>query len=201
MTPHPEPPAIRFPLLGEWFALPTPGHHRFAFDFAVLDGWRLNAAGWLRYLFSRVPAADFHAWDQPVLAPFAGEVVRAHEGEPDHDPINLFRGLKRVRESPLSNSVMIESEGAFALLIHFQLGSIQVSKGDHVEEGQHLGKVGNSGRSLFPHLHFQVMDDPNLAKAEIIPFKVKQIETWDGKAWKSAREKTLSKARRYRFPA
>lgn len=193
--------SVHFPLLGEWVALPTPGHDRFAFDFAVMDGWRLNASGWLRYLFSHVPAADFHSWDRPVLAPFSGKVVRAHDGEPDHDPLNLIRGLQRVRAAPLSNSVMIESDGAFALLIHFQRGSIQVSEGDEVDEGQQLGRVGNSGRSLFPHLHFQVMDDRNLAKAKIVPFKVKQIESWDGKAWKSAREKSLSKWRRYRFAA
>ncbi len=194
-------PVIRIPLVGEWVALPTPGHHPYAFDFAVVDGWRLNVAGWLRYLFSRVPAADFHAWDQPILAPFSGEVARVHDGEQDHDPINLIQGLRRVRESSLSNSVLIESDGAFALLVHFRRGSIQVSEGDVVEEGQHLGKVGNSGRSLFPHLHFQVMDDRNLARAHIVPFQVKQFESWDGKTWKSAQEKTLSKWRRYRFAA
>jgi len=35
-------------------------------------------------------------------------------------------------------------------------GSVQVKVGDKVELGQQLGRVGNSGRSTGPHIHFQV---------------------------------------------
>jgi murein DD-endopeptidase MepM/ murein hydrolase activator NlpD len=36
---------------------------------------------------------------------------------------------------------------------------ILVSKGDHVERGQTVGLVGNTGRSSAPHLHYEVLKD------------------------------------------
>ncbi|HEY0135684.1 MAG TPA: M23 family metallopeptidase, partial [Nannocystis sp.] len=43
---------------------------------------------------------------------------------------------------------------------HMVPGSVTVKAGDKVELGQTLGKVGNSGRSTGPHIHFQVSSDP-----------------------------------------
>ena len=39
-----------------------------------------------------------------------------------------------------------------------QPGSVQVSVGNRVHRGQHLGRVGNTGSSGSPHLHFHVTD-------------------------------------------
>jgi murein DD-endopeptidase MepM/ murein hydrolase activator NlpD len=35
-----------------------------------------------------------------------------------------------------------------------------VEEGDHVGRGQVLGRLGNSGNTTGPHLHFHVMDAP-----------------------------------------
>jgi hypothetical protein len=38
--------------------------------------------------------------------------------------------------------------------------------GDRVRRGELLGRLGNSGSSTGPHLHFQVMDRPSALAAE-----------------------------------
>lgn len=45
---------------------------------------------------------------------------------------------------------------AFTLYAHLQKGSITVSGGQNVHQGDQIARVGSSGNSLRPHLHFSV---------------------------------------------
>jgi murein DD-endopeptidase MepM/ murein hydrolase activator NlpD len=53
---------------------------------------------------------------------------------------------------------ILHTDGRVSWLLHMQPGSVAVVPGEHVRAGQFLGKVGFSGDSLFPHLHFNVTD-------------------------------------------
>jgi len=56
-----------------------------------------------------------------------------------------------------ANYVKIQHEdGTMSGYAHFLANTITVRAGDHVEQGQVLGKVGSSGCSTGPHLHFEV---------------------------------------------
>lgn len=48
------------------------------------------------------------------------------------------------------------SGGVVSIYGHLRLGSLAVAVGDRVERGALLGLVGSSGRSNWPHLHFEV---------------------------------------------
>lgn len=74
----------------------------------------------------------------PIYAAAAGVVV--------------FAGPLTVR----GNATMIDHGwGVFTAYMH--QSEILVNVGDHVEQGQLIGKVGNTGRVEGPHLHFEVL--------------------------------------------
>jgi murein DD-endopeptidase MepM/ murein hydrolase activator NlpD len=66
--------------------------------------------------------------------------------------IVVFTGLLTVR----GNATMIDhGQGVFTAYMH--QSEILVSEGDKIEQGQLIGKVGNTGRVEGPHLHFEVL--------------------------------------------
>lgn len=75
----------------------------------------------------------------------------------------------------IGNHVILDlGEGTFAVYAHVQRGSLRVKAGDTVRAGQRLGRVGNSGNTTESHLHFHLMDGPDLDNARGVPF------TWRG---------------------
>ncbi len=60
-------------------------------------------------------------------------------------------------------------DGIYAALVHLQKGSINVLLNEKVKKGTLLGKVGHSGNSTSPHLHFQLMDTDDIKNAKGIP--------------------------------
>jgi murein DD-endopeptidase MepM/ murein hydrolase activator NlpD len=64
----------------------------------------------------------------------------------------VFTGPLTVR----GNATMIDhGRGVYTAYMH--QSEILVNVGDRVEQGQLIGKVGNSGRVEGPHLHFEVL--------------------------------------------
>ncbi len=60
--------------------------------------------------------------------------------------------------SGYGNMVLINhGDGYKTRYAHMVKGSIRVSVGDYVEAGQTIGKVGSTGNSTGPHLHFEVI--------------------------------------------
>lgn len=83
------------------------------------------------------PAMDFAAVEgTPVLAAKSGKVIRA----------NYLDGI--------GNNVVID-HGNKQYTKYGHLSKINVSKGDFVEQAKVIGKVGSTGNSTGPHLHFE----------------------------------------------
>lgn len=199
--------SVAFPLRGEWAALRTPAERvpshgtdyfgqRYAFDFARLLGPYMKAYPkpvW-QHLFGTVAAGDCYGWGEPVMAPFAGEVVGAGDGWPDRERLNLPWDLLRTsffaRDAtpedfrPLAgNYVLLEGRHGVALLAHLRRGSVRVRTGQSVGEGEVVGAVGNSGNSTTPHLHFHLMDGRDPFKAQGLPCGFSRYERFRAGAW------------------
>lgn len=93
-----------------------------------------------------------------IVAGADGVVVGAEDGHYDRCH-GTFSGVDCDGNDGIANSVTLEHEdGTRSLYWHMQLGSVLVSVGDEVLRGQALGRIGSSGNSSVPHLHFEVVD-------------------------------------------
>jgi hypothetical protein len=90
-----------------------------------------------------------------VLAAAPGRVLRVRDGEPD---ISIRApGAPSVAGKECGNGVVVDhGDGWNSQYCHMARGSLVVKPGDVVKAGDPLGKVGLSGDTEFPHLHFQM---------------------------------------------
>lgn len=91
---------------------------------------------------------QYHIFGEVVHSPCKGRVLTTVDNLPDNIPLN------GNREYP-ANLIVIECDSTKVMLAHLKKGSLIVSQGDNVKEGQPLGEVGNSGYTDEPHLHIQ----------------------------------------------
>ncbi|GIG85454.1 M23 family metallopeptidase [Plantactinospora endophytica] len=130
---------------------------------------------------------DFPGFGAPLLAVADGTVVRAVDRNRDHLSRNsypalvylIFEGLFREIGGPgqiLGNHLILDlGDGRYAAYAHLRRGSLLVRPGDRVRTGQPVAECGNSGNSSEPHVHFQLMDNPDPDVARGIPFDWREI--------------------------
>lgn len=142
---------------------------RFAIDFVQLDEQGKLFEG---------DSSDLHNWPfygAEIYAAASGKVVGVLDGLPDQPPGELPSGATIVTAG--GNHVVVDmGDGRFALYAHMIPNSITVSEGDFVKKGQVLGRLGNSGNTDAPHLHFHVMDSAAPLNSNGLPYV---FETWE----------------------
>lgn len=92
---------------------------------------------------------DYGIYDKEIVAPVSGIIVAAYDEENDILP-NTEEFLSMEGNHVY---IKIDETGTFLLLNHLKKDSILVNVGEHVNEGDIIGKVGNSGSTSEPHLH------------------------------------------------
>lgn len=113
---------------------------------------------------------DYPSWGVDLLAVADGTVVGIENSLDD------FKGstgdLTKVLPTQVTgNHVYLDiGQSHYAIYAHCMKGSVVVRKGDKVMKGQIIGKIGNSGMSMGPHLHFQLSNLPDPLRAESMPY-------------------------------
>jgi hypothetical protein len=204
------PVVVDFPLRGEnWVAVTTPvarvpSHgvdilgQRYAYDFVKVDdrpGLHVHPAS--TFVASTIGGrtSDCYAWGAEILAPFDGDVVAAVDGVAERGWVNPFREVARgiwngISFRPdkipaiLGNHVILQVGGVYAGFAHLAPGSVAVESGQRVEAGAVMGRVGHTGNSTSPHLHFQLMDSADLMSAKGIACAFREYEVRDGTGWR-----------------
>jgi Peptidase family M23 len=190
------PVVVELPLRGEWSVERTPADRipshgtdvlgqRYAYDLVRTDhrpGFHLHPAGTLRSFLIGGRTRESYGWGQPVHAALDGVVVEAVDGVPERQWLHVARELWSVARNTVAfarggldparlagNHVIIDSAGTYALYAHLAPGSVAVTRGQRVRAGEALGRVGHTGNSTAPHLHFQLMDSADPLQARGIP--------------------------------
>ncbi|WP_120496507.1 M23 family metallopeptidase [Kiloniella sp. EL199] len=109
----------------------------------------------------RVLSYDLYHQGVPVLAAADGVVLRKRNNAEEGDYI--LKGNDAVKQREIGNGVIIEhANGWETTYAHLKKGSVTVSPGDKVNSGDIIGIIGLSGKTEFPHLHFQVSHNKEL---------------------------------------
>jgi len=106
------------------------------------NGWPSSSVGWRLDPFTG--KQTFHsgldiaaAYGNPVIAPADGYVTQTTD------------------DKYYGNSIQINHGGGITTL-YGHLSKIEVNPGQKVKRGDEIGKVGNTGRSLGSHLHYEI---------------------------------------------
>ena len=114
---------------------------------------------------------SYNIYGQEALAVAPGVVVKIVDGLKESTPGAYPDNI--TFENADGNSVILKiAPHKYALYAHLQPYSIRVREGEQVIMGQTLGLVGNSGNSIAPHLHFQIMDSPSALNANGLPYVI-----------------------------
>jgi len=151
--------------------LPVNGKICFAQRFAI-DWMRMDDGG---HLVNGDPS-DVHSYPDygaDVLAVADGKVVDTLNTLVDQKPGHLPDPKTITLENIDGNHVVLDlGGGLFAFYAHLQKGSVTVARGDQVKRGQVLAKLGNTGNTSAPHLHFHLMDGSSVLGSSGLPYVI-----------------------------
>jgi hypothetical protein len=163
-----------------------------AFGMFALDIAKIAESG-LNHKADGARFDDYYAYGADVLAAADGHVISAANDQPE-DPSamqrpnetqeayfarlqkeqgeRLAKGLKAIT----GNYVMIDhGKNEYSLYAHLQPDSVRVHVGDEIKAGDVIGKLGSSGNSTEPHLHFHVCDKPDPLMCAGIPVNFSNV--------------------------
>jgi Peptidase family M23 len=113
---------------------------------------------------------SYLAYNSEILAAADGQVMAVLDGIPDNVPQQPPAVTITLENIAGNHIVQNLGDGRYALYAHLIPGSLLVKPGDRVRRGQVIGRLGNSGNSTEPHLHFQVMNGPQPLASDGLPF-------------------------------
>ncbi|MCE4267292.1 M23 family metallopeptidase [Rhodococcus globerulus] len=114
---------------------------------------------------------DYSGYGAELLAVADGKVVTVVSDMPDVPPKILPEGV--AVDQLAGNYVIIDiGDGNFAFYAHMIPGSASVKVGDTVTRGQVIGKLGNSGNTTAPHLHFHVSRAPLPLSGDNVAYEI-----------------------------
>ena len=129
---------------------------------------------------------DHLIYQRDIMAVADGVVVimesRHPEDVTDVGPIRLDKLVALIPQigflgAIAGNHVVIDhGNGDYSLYAHLSPSTIRVKVGERVKQGQVIAGVGNTGNSDGPHLHFQMMDGPDMLSSNCVPVMFRDVK-------------------------
>jgi len=142
---------------------------RMAVDWEQVDSERRIYAG------PREKPESYAIYGKPVIAVADATVVDSANDQRTQTP-GKFPSEITPAEADGNFVILDLGQHRYALYAHMQPGSVRVHKGDRVTRGEVIGLVGNTGNTIAPHLHFQVMDGPSSLASNGLPYEIDSFE-------------------------
>jgi murein DD-endopeptidase MepM/ murein hydrolase activator NlpD len=119
---------------------------------------------------------DWPGYGAPVRAAADGVVVTAANDRPDIPPLMTSNPALR-KPADLAGNYVVQRIGRrrYAVYAHLQTGSVRVRRGQRLRTGQRIGRLGNSGATTGPHLHFGIYDGPGPLTSNSVAFQFRQF--------------------------
>jgi Peptidase family M23 len=116
---------------------------------------------------SRIEGHTLAAATQTLFAKTATPVIPASAAVSVDVDLVLPPGTAPER---VTHRMLEIAPNVVALYEHLQPGSLTVKVGDAVKAGAPLAKIGNTGPSEGPHLHFGLLNKPDILAGRSLPF-------------------------------
>ena len=113
---------------------------------------------------------EHYAFGADVLAVADGTVVSVRDGKPEETPSKPPVAVHAPGDYGGNYVILQLAANVYAAYAHMQPGSISVKPGERVRGGDRIGKLGNTGNSTAPHLHFSLLDRPDFLAGRSLPF-------------------------------
>lgn len=128
------------------------------------------------------------AYNKPVHSPLEGTVHTVVNNVPDFQNNS---GSNKENNYGWGNVVLIEDTNTnnCVRICHFKQNSIVVQKGQKIEAGQYLGKLGMTGWSTNPHLHIHMQ--ANCTSSQSVPFAFIEGPVTDNGDWNTLKMSEL----------
>jgi len=160
-------------------ALLTIDGDRFLAQRYAVDWIRFDAKG--RWVVGDPSVNESYiVFGNPIHAVAPGRVVSIRADLPENTPPTPLADLNP--RNALGNHIAQDlGGGRFALYAHMQPNSIPsgIRLGSRLKRGQVIGRVGNTGSSTAPHLHFHVTDGPDALVSDGRPYVFSRFEYTD----------------------
>ena len=152
--------------------IPAPASMEFAIDLGMLNSEN-------RYEWNDgMKDEDALCYGQEIIAIGDGEVVDCYNtadwrifpsGDPNSDWVKIGEQFGSVPQHCGNYVIVKHDNDEYSFYGHMIQHSVTVKKGMSVKQGDVLGRLGNVGFSGAPHLHFHLMDGPELFEARGLP--------------------------------
>ena len=182
---------------GDWYAHNGPGNHRaahwgsalvaegsaripqrFAIDFIGVDSNGRAVRGDVQ----KSANADWIGFGHEIIAVADGVIYESRDGVTDNQPlVEPPRPTSPAAQETYGNYVIVAiTSRTFVHYAHLQHNSVAVRTGQSVRRGDTIGRLGNSGNTNGPHLHFNITDRSSPEEAQGLPFVFDGFEDWAG---------------------
>jgi murein DD-endopeptidase MepM/ murein hydrolase activator NlpD len=119
--------------------------------------------------------ANWYGYGAEVLAVADAGVVAARDGIAESSSVT--DSIRNTLENASGNYIALDlGRQRYAFYEHLMPSSVVVKAGDRVKRGQVIGRLGYTGDSTGPHLHFHVSNGNSPLEAEGLPYVIDHFD-------------------------